>query len=89
MSSYFPVGSDGPSPRLQKRVVEKYINIVNCEDNPAATRGFALALGQLPSKLVAPSVAVLDTVLICLCDASHFEKRVGEDGMSILVLGIY
>ena len=46
---------------------------VTMEDNPAATRGFALALGGLPApaKLLAPTESVLvDLVLDCLVNAS-------------------
>ena len=80
LTHYFPVSSKGPSIRLQNRVVDKYISIVKTEDNPAATRGFSLALGHLPSKLLAPSEQVLDSVLNCLCDASKKESLVGGEG---------
>jgi len=80
LSKYFPVSSKGPSSRLQARVVDKYISQVRTEDNPAATRGFALALGHLPAKLLAPSCEVLDSVLSCLCDASRKESLVGGEG---------
>ncbi|KAL3803856.1 hypothetical protein HJC23_004018 [Cyclotella cryptica] len=80
LSNYFPVSSNGPSERLQSRVVDKYILIVKTEDNPAATRGFSLALGSLPSKLLAPSERVLDSVLNCLCDASRRSSLVGGEG---------
>ena len=80
LSKYFPVSSKGPSSRLQARVVDKYISQVRTEDNPAATRGFTLALGHLPAKLLAPSCEVLDSVLSCLCDASRKESLVGGEG---------
>ena len=80
LTRYFPVGSKGPSQRLQSRVVDKYISIVQTEDNPAATRGFSLALGCLPAKLLAPSISVLDSVLNCLCHASRKESLVGGEG---------
>lgn len=51
---YFPVGDQGPSERLQKRIVEKYVGIVETSDLASTTRGFALALGALPRKLVSP-----------------------------------
>lgn len=78
MGSYFPVGPNGPSDRLQSRVVDKYVNAVNTQDNPAATRGFALALGSLPSKLLAPSKNVLDSVINSLCLASRSNATVGK-----------
>lgn len=80
MSYHFPVSEKGPSTRLQSRVVDKYISIVNTEDNPAATRGFALGLGVLPAKLLAPSHKVLDSVLDCLCNSSAKESLVGGEG---------
>ena len=80
MTHYFPVSSKGPSSRLQNRVVDKYINIVKTEDNPAATRGFSLALGYLPAKLLAPTSQVLDSVLRCLSNASKRNSLVGGEG---------
>ena len=65
MRTYFPVGANGPSGRLQKRVIDKYVSIVDTEDNPAATRGYSLALGRLPKKLLAPNPQVLNVVLRC------------------------
>ena len=80
MFHHFPVGKSGPSSRLQGRVVDKYIGIVRSEDNPAATRGFCLALGHLPPKLLAPSSAVLDSILSCLICASRKDTLVGNEG---------
>jgi len=80
MSMYFPVGVEGPSDRLQKRVVTKYINLISKEDNAAATRGFALGLGYLPAKLLAPNSDVLKSVIYCLRDAAHFRSLVGGQG---------
>jgi len=80
MTHYFPVSNKGPSERLQSRVVDKYIFIVEIEDNPAATRGFTLALGSLPSKLLAPNKHVLDSVLNCLCHASRKDCLVRGEG---------
>eukprot|EP00985_Skeletonema_marinoi_P023587 scaffold15795_cov139-Skeletonema_marinoi.AAC.3 len=80
MSYHFPVTEKGPSTRLQARVVDKYISIVNTEDNPAATRGFSLGLGVLPAKLLAPTHVVLDSVLDCLCNSSAKESLVGAEG---------
>jgi len=78
--SYFPVGPNGPSDRLQKRVVDKYVDIVRTEDNPAAARGYALALGRLPKKLLAPSAHVLDRILRTLADAAKINSKVGDEG---------
>ena len=80
LTYYFPVSVKGPSSRLQSRVVDKYISIVQLEDNPAATRGFSLALGSLPAKLLAPNCQVLDSVINCLCIASKRTTLVGGEG---------
>jgi hypothetical protein len=80
LANYFSVGINGPSERLQGRVLDKYISIVKTEDNPAATRGFTLALGSLPSKILAPSQHVLDSVLECLCNAARKDCLVGGEG---------
>jgi tubulin-specific chaperone D len=79
MRTYFPVSGLGPSSRLQDRVVGKYTKMVQTNNNPAATRGFALALGCLPAKLLAPSSEVLDLSLSCLCGVAHPNARVGQD----------
>jgi hypothetical protein len=80
MRSYFPVGTAGPSDRLQKRVVDKYIEIVSKSINPAETRGFSLALGVLPRKLLAPSSEVQSSVIDCLCNAARCDAKVGDEG---------
>lgn len=77
MRNYFPIGVNGPSKRLQKRVVQSYIDAVITEDNPAVTRGFTLALGCLPSKLLACDSTTLDKVLCCLIQASNHTSLVG------------
>ena len=79
MRSYFPVSSKGPSARLQNRVVDKYTKTARTSLNPAATRGFALALGCLPTKILAPSSDVLNQTLNCLCDISHPLSKVGDE----------
>lgn len=79
LRSYFPVTSRGPSERLQLRVVDKYTKAVRTGINPAATRGFSMALGRLPAKLLAPSSEVLDLSLTCLCQASRPDAKVGSD----------
>ncbi|CAJ1936513.1 unnamed protein product [Cylindrotheca closterium] len=79
MRSYFPVSAKGPSDRLQKRVFDKYVKEVKTSINPAVTRGFALALGHLPPKLLAPSEKLLTTVLSTLCKISRPDATVGSD----------
>ena len=65
--TYFPVGESGPSQRLQGRVVDTFVTIIFSDDNAAATRGYSLALGSLPSKLLAPNESFLSKVIGCLC----------------------
>jgi len=79
LRSYFPVGLSGPSDRLKARVVTKYTDILRKDDNAAATRGFALAIGQLPSKLIAPNENTLELVVDVLCLAAHPKARVGDE----------
>ena len=80
MITYFPVGPNGPSERLQNRVVKTYIKLLKEEENPAATRGYALAIGSLPAKLIAHNIETLDTVIDCLTYASHHDSKVGQQG---------
>jgi hypothetical protein len=79
MRNYFPVRENGPSVRLQKRVVDNYVDIVTTSVNPAETRGFALALGSLPDKLLAPSFTLLSSVLDCLITTARYDARVGKE----------
>ncbi len=80
MTEYFPVGSSGPSERLQNRVVRNYVKLVREEENPAATRGYTLALGHLPAKLLAFNKETLDLVISCLCQAANHKSTVGQQG---------
>lgn len=73
------MSSTGPSERLQKRIVDKYTYTLRTCENPASTRGFALALGHLPRKLLSPSPGVLDTVVESLCRVSRYDAKVGSD----------
>ena len=77
MAYYFPVGERGPSQRLQTRVVDKFIDIACRSDNPAATRGYTLAMGYLPAKLLAPNADVLGSVLECLHQMAHYDSVSG------------
>lgn len=79
MSSYFPVGFNGPSDRLQKRVVDQFIQKSRSSENPAVTRGYALALGCLPAKLIAPSKEILARVIDCLRNISNPTSLVGGE----------
>jgi hypothetical protein len=78
--TYFPVGENGPSQRLQTRVVDKFVSIVAKSDNPAVTRGYALALGYLPAKLLAPNHNTLSSVLDSLSMSARHDAIVSGDG---------
>lgn len=80
LSSYFPVGEKGPSPRLQARVVDKFVDQLRTSDNVAVTRGYALALGFLPPKLLAVNSAVLNSIFVALRDTARPDARVGSEG---------
>jgi tubulin-specific chaperone D len=80
LATYFPVGPNGPSPRLQSRVVDKFVTMASTSDNPAVTRGYSLALGYLPAKLLAPSRDNLLKVFICLKNLADPAATVGGEG---------
>ena len=77
--NYFPVGPQGPSDRLKKRVIGKYINGIRTDSNPGATRGYALALGNLPRKLLSPDYVTLNEVIDCLTKYSKTSSKVGDE----------
>jgi hypothetical protein len=79
MVSYFPVGAAGPSSRLQQRVVNKFLETIQTTDNPAVARGYALALGHLPPKLICPTMEVLISILDCLIRTSHHKSLIGGE----------
>jgi tubulin-specific chaperone D len=79
MTSNFPVGAGGPSQRLQQRVVTKFIETIRSTVNPAVARGYALALGHLPDKLVCPTMEVLLSILDCLTRTSHRNALIGGE----------
>lgn len=80
LTTYFPVGQRGPSERLQSRVVDKFVKVASTSDNPAATRGYSLALGHLPAKLLAPTTGTLTGILNCLKVVAHPTSTVGREG---------
>jgi hypothetical protein len=77
--TYFPVGISGPSQRLQKRIVDTFVQTILSDNNAAATRGYSLALGSLPPKLLAPNGDVLSKVIECLCAISRPNRKVGGE----------
>jgi hypothetical protein len=74
------VGERGPSPRLQARVVDKFVDQLRTSENVAVTRGYALALGVLPPKLLAANLAVLNKILVALRETARPDARVGSEG---------
>jgi len=68
-----------PSARLQARIVAKYMEVVASADIASSTRGFTLALGALPAKLVAFDTPTLDAVLGSLTRASRADFKVGDE----------
>lgn len=77
--AYFPVGSAGPSARLQARIVDKYIQTLNSADVASSTRGFCLALGALPRKLISSSPETLQRVVNVLVELSKPTRKVGDE----------
>ena len=74
--AYFPVGTSGPSARLQARLVDKYVQTLRTADVASATRGFCLALGALPRKLV---IVALQRVLEILIELSKPTRKIGDE----------
>lgn len=70
---------EGPSSRLQELTVSKYLKGLADEENVAAARGYALALGILPEKLLLYPAGRLQAVLQALkSSASVTTKVAGE-----------
>jgi hypothetical protein len=62
-----------PSERLQARIVDKYLQLALTDDNVAVTRGFTLALGVLPPRILRPSV---DPILAAFDELAMPERYV-------------
>ena len=54
-----------PSERLQQLTVLKYLAGLTTAENVAVTRGYALALGCLPQRLVAQVIRICRTHSCC------------------------
>ena len=59
LNVYFPVGEEGPTDRLCTRGLEKFLQMVSKSRNPAATRGYVLAV-SLPDHLLTSTSLSLD-----------------------------
>lgn len=77
--SYFPVGATGPSERLQSLTVLKYLEGLKVELNVAVTRGYALALGALPPKLLRQPQGRVGAVFACLGEVADTAWRVAGE----------
>ena len=77
--SYFSAGDAAPSERLQSLTVLKYMQGLASEENVAATRGYALALGILPLKLATLPGGRLTEILQVLAVASSPEKLIAGE----------
>lgn len=77
--SYFSFGDSTPSDRLQKLTVLKYMEGLESDNNASVTRGYALALGVLPLRLVVQPVGRLHDVLKVLSTSSNSNKKVGGE----------
>lgn len=77
--SYFSFGDSAPSDRLQKLTVLKYMEGLESDNNASVTRGYALALGVLPLRLVVQPVGRLHEVLNVLSISSNPSKKVGGE----------
>jgi hypothetical protein len=76
---YFGTRTDStPSERLQLLTVRKYLDGLASEENVAVTRGFALALGALPMRLVLPQLESNIT------NSSTSEDRKNRNVMNLL-----
>jgi hypothetical protein len=68
--SYFPVSPiEGPTARLQALTVVKYMEGLKNEENIAAARGYALALGTLPHRLISLPLGRTKEVFLALSEA--------------------
>jgi len=68
LHSYFPVKVE-PSQRLQGLTSLKYVEGLRTDQNAAATRGYALALGALPAKLILSPLTRFSEILEALAEA--------------------
>jgi hypothetical protein len=70
---------DAPSERLQKLTVTKYLEGLRTETNVSVTRGYGLALGALPQRLLVLPHGTIDHVLTCLAQCSSPQHRINGE----------
>ena len=76
--SYFPC-KESPSENLQRLTILKYISGLNTEENVAITRGYAMAIGALPPKLLTTPDGQLDLVFDALHTALRPDKKIAGE----------
>lgn len=76
--AYFPIKTS-PTQRLQDLTVCKYAEGLRTEQNAAATRGYALALGSLPPKLLLLPEGRFTFVLSSLEDVARRDRLIGGE----------
>ena len=69
-------GSEDPTERLQELTVIKYMKGLTEEENVAAARGYGLALGVLPEKLLLRPTGRLDAVLSKPAEAASINHKI-------------
>ncbi len=77
--SFFARGgicAEDPTERLQELTVLKYAKGLSEEENVAAARGYALALGVLPEKLLLRPAGRLNMILSKLVDAASIAHKI-------------
>lgn len=78
LHTYFPIKTE-PSQRLQALTTLKYLEGLRTEQNAAVTRGYALALGALPPKLILSPEGRFTAVLEELENATKTSRLVGGE----------
>lgn len=68
-----------PSDRLQALTVKKYLSGLESDQNVAVTRGYALALGALPIRLVSLPAGRLEEILSVLLQSAATTKLVSGE----------
>ena len=65
--------------KVQKLTIETYLAALNTEDNVAVTRGYCLALGALPPRLLCAPTGQLDKVFNALSKMAEKDRKIGGD----------
>lgn len=68
-----------PSERLQKLTVSKYVEGLQSETNVSVTRGYALAIGALPLRLLVQPAGRSDALIDALSQVCSPHHRVGAE----------